>query len=155
MQKQVALKLDCIMKILLALVLSVILVGSIFEDSYGLESQKKPTTKIFFFQELRDKDGNLIGYIQPVLQIFDKDRTIAWIAQHGTNSTVVYNGQNYLLMKYDEPLIGSQFDQFGGYFLKLPVNGKTKQIFYAYYDSYFMNTGDNNRAYWEALVPLQ
>lgn len=129
--------------------------GAVFENSYGLaEPQKKSTTQIFFYEELRDKDGNLIGYIQPVLQIFDKDRTIAWIAERATNSTVVFNGQNYLLMKYDEPLIGSQFDQFGGYFLNVPVNGQTTQVLYAYYDSYFMNTGDNNRVYWEVLVPL-
>lgn len=147
------------MKILLVLLISVMLAGSVFfENSYGTttESQQKFAAKIFFQLELRDKNGHLYGYIQPRLQIYDMDRVIAWVAEHATNSSnVVFEGQKYLLMQYEEPVTDSHFDQVGGYFLYVPVNGFLEKIFYAYYDSYLINGGDKNMAYWEVLIPSQ
>ncbi len=146
------------MKILIIVFIFAVLLSPILcENSYGqtAESQKKPTPKIFFQIQLRDKDGHLYGYIQPQLQIFDMARTIAWLAPYATNSSVVFEGKSYLLMKFEDHLYGSHFEQMGGYFLNVPINGKTTNIFYAYHDSYLMNAGDTASVYWETLVPSQ
>ena len=146
------------MKILIILVIfAILLCPNLFENSYGqtTESQQKPTPKIFFQIELRDKDGHLYGYIQPVLQIFDMDRIIAWIAPLATNSSVVYEGNDYLLMKLEDPSFISNFEQLGGYFLNVSIDGQTTNVFYAYYDSYLANAGDTATHYWEILVPSQ
>lgn len=147
------------MKTLLAILLSVMLACSVFiGNSYGQDtvSQKTFSPKIFFQLELRDKDGHLYGYIQPRLQIFDMDRVVAWVAGHATNSSnVVFEGQKYLLMQYEEPVTDSKFDQVGGYFLYVPVDGRLTKIFFAYYDSYLIDSNDHNEAYWEVLIPSQ
>lgn len=145
------------MKILIIVFIFAVLLCPILENSFGqtAESQKKPTPKIFFQIQLRDKDGHLYGYIQPQLQIFDMARTIAWVAPHATNSSVVFEGKSYLLMKFEEHSVESHFKQFGGYFLNVPINNQTTQVFYAYHDSYLASAGDNTIVYWEVLVPSQ
>ena len=146
------------MKILIIVFIFAVLLCPIFsENSFGqtAESQKKITPKIFFQMLLRDKDGHLYAYIQPQLQIFDMARTIAWVAQYATNSSVVFEGQSYLLMKFEDHSGESHFEQLGGYFLNVPINGKMTNIFYAYYDSYLINAGDNATYYWEVFVPSQ
>lgn len=143
------------MKILFVMFIFVMFLAPIFfENSFGQTvPSQKPTSKIFMEMQLYDKDGHLYGYIQPVLQIFDKDRTIAWIASHGTNSSVVYQGQRYLLIKFQDTSGETGFEQLGGYFLNVPVNGQMINIFYAYHDSFLMNKGDTQKVYWEALIP--
>src|SRR5438445_7501547 len=147
------------MKILIIVfIFAVLLCPVLSENSFGqtAESQKKTTPKIFFQILLRDKDGHLYAYIQPQLQIFDMARTIAWVAQYATNSTVVFEGQSYLLMKFEDHYSGgSHFEQMGGYFLNVPINGQSTNIFYAYHDSYLKNAGDTASVYWEILVPSQ
>lgn len=132
-----------------------LIIPTLVENSFGqpVSSQQKPTSKIFMEMQLYDKDGHLYGYIQPVLQIFDKDRTIAWVASHATNSSIVYQGQRYLLMKFLDSSPGSHYEQLGGYFLNVPVNGRTINVFYAYHDSFLMNKGDTQKVYWQVIIP--
>jgi hypothetical protein len=143
------------MKILFVMFIFVIfLVPVFFGNSFGQTVQsQKPTSKIFMEMQLYDKDGHLYGYIQPVLQIFDMDRTIVWIASHATNSSVVYQGHRYLLMKFQDTSGESHFEQLGGYFLNVPVNGQMINVFYAYHDSFLMDKGDIQKIYWQALIP--
>ena len=146
------------MKILIILFIFAILLGpNLFENSYGqtTESQKKPAPKMFFQIQLRDKEGHLYGYIQPALQIFDMDRIITWIAPHATNSSIIYEGNSYLLMTLREPYVRNNFEQLGGYFLNVSIDGRMTNVFYAHYDSYLANTGDTATHYWEILIPLQ
>ena len=136
-------------------VFAILLVPVLFGNSYGqsIQNQERPTSKIFMEMQLYDKDGHLYGYIQPVLQVFDKDRTIAWVASHATNSSIVYQGQRYILMKFLDSSPGSHYEQLGGYFLNVPVNGRVTNVFYAYHDSFLMNKGDTQKVYWQVIIP--
>jgi carbonic anhydrase len=146
------------MKILIILFICTILLGPIlFENSYGLttESKKILPIKIFFKMELRDKYGHLYGYSEPILQVFDVARAVKWVTAQGTNSTVVYQGHNYLLWKFKDHLVEAPNEQVGAYFLAIPENGHRQTVFYFHHDGYLTSPGDISTVYWEVLVPLQ
>ncbi len=129
--------------------------STIIESSYAQSpDQQKPTPKFFVQLQLYDSNGYLVGYIQGRPEVYDVNRTIAWVSPHATHEPIVYEGQKYDLLKFVDNINGGTgISPLGYYFVWDTINGQQTTIFREWHDSILTNTGDIAKVYWEILNP--
>lgn len=111
----------------------------------------KNPPQIFMQIQLRDADGHLVGYIEGYPQIFYLDRVIDWVEPLAHKSTILKDGERHEVMQYAGSLDWFEAQTMGGYFLKLPINGKTTTALYFHHDSFHILPGDTAHVFWTVI----
>jgi len=108
--------------------------------------QKNP--EIFIQIEVRDSNGQLVGYTEGNPQIFYLDTALEWIEPLATKKIIIKDGERAELLQYEYQIDIFKDRTSAAYYLKLPVNGQTVTVLYFYHDSYHLLPGDTVTIHW-------
>ena len=111
--------------------------------------QKNP--EIFIQIEVRDSNGQLVGYTEGNPQIFYLKTALKWVEPLATKKIIMKDGERTELLQYEYQISIFEAQSSAAYYLKLPVNGKTVQVLHFYHDSYHLLPGDTVTIHWTIL----
>jgi hypothetical protein len=92
--------------------------------------------------QVRDSDGNLVTYIEGKPKIFDLDRFVQWLESKSQKNIMVKNDKKYEVRHISFESTFSQMNTMGGYFVKLPINGRIDNAIHMDHGSYHTRPGD-------------
>jgi hypothetical protein len=139
------------MKILIMFLSFVLFASLLTEYSYAESSKEKNNDNVELFMQivLRNSDGTLVGYIEDTpQQIFHIDQVVDWVESRANKSIIIKNGEKFEMLQFVDIISYSETKTFGGYFLKVPVNGKTVNGMYFSFDSFYILPGDTAQIFW-------
>jgi len=140
------------MKFLAGLVTFFILFGVfaiIFINPVYAQEQKNP--EIFIQIEIRDSNGQLVGYTEGNPQIFYLNTALEWVEPLATKKIIMKDGERTELLQYEYQIDIFEAQSSAAYYLKLPVNGETVNVLYFYHDSYHLLPGDAVTIHWTVI----
>jgi hypothetical protein len=120
------------------------------QNCFAQTMDKKPP-QIFMQIQIRDADGRFVGYVEGYPQIFYLDKAIDWVEPLAHKSTIMIDGERHEMLQHAGTLDWSESVTMGGYFLKLPVNGRTTTVLYFHHDSFHISPGDVAHVFWTVI----
>ena len=145
------------MKILIILLFFVLFAGLLTEYSYAETNKEKnnDNVKIFIQIVLRNSDGTLVGYIEGIPQeIYNIDQVIDWMEPQANKSIIIKDGKKFEMLQFKDKFSYSKTKTFGGYFLKVPLNGRNVNGMYFSFDSFYILPGDTAQIFWTVFRPV-
>ena len=145
------------MKILIMLLFFVLFAGLLTEYSYAEINKEKNNNNVELFMQivLRNSDGTLMGYVEDTpQQIFHIDQVVDWVESRANKSTIIKDGEKFEMLQFEEKFSYSKTKTFGGYFLKVPVNGRNVNGMYFSFDSFYILPGDTAQIFWTVFRPV-
>lgn len=139
------------MKILIILVFFVIFTGLLTGCSYAQTNEEKNNDNVEIFIQivLHNSDGVLIGYVEDTpQQIFHINQVIDWVEPKANKSIIIKDGKKLEMLQFKNKFSWSETKTFGGYYLKIPINGKMVNGMYFSFDSFYILPGDTVQVVW-------
>jgi len=139
------------MRILITVLFSVVFAGLLIGSSYAETTKEKNNDNVEIFMQivLRNLDGTLIGYIEDTpQQIFHIDQVIDWVEPKANKSMIIKDGKKFEMLQFKDKISWFETKTFGGYYLKVLINGKMVNGMYFNFDSFHILPGDTVQVIW-------
>ena len=120
-----------------------------YQVTFTQNLQKNP--EIFIQIEVRDSNGQLVGYTEGNPQIFYLKTVLEWVEPLATKKIIIIDGKKTELLQYEYQIDIFKARSSAAYYLKLPVNGETVAVLYFYHESYPLLPDDTVTIHWTVL----
>ena len=145
------------MRILITVLFSVVFVSLLIGSSYAETTKEKNNDNVEIFIQiiLRNSDGVLIGYVEDTpQQIFHIDQVMDWLEPKANKSIIIKDGKKLEMLQFTNKFSWSETKTFGGYYLKIPINGKMVNGMYFNFDSFYILPNDTSQVVWTIFRPV-